>query len=67
MKSHYTWYNEIKSNYNNINIKNIDKIIEDEVGKVFEKVLEHCGIFKFDASGKEALDKFIKELQKEIK
>lgn len=67
MESHYTWYNEIKSNYNNININNIDKIIENEVGKVFEKVLEHCGIFKFDASGKEALDKFIKELQKEIK
>ena len=42
---------------------NIDKIIEDEVGFVFEKVLEDCGGFKWDKEGKEAMSRYINDLK----
>ena len=41
-------YNIDKKYFENtdINKENIDKIIEDEIGIVFAKVLEHAGVFK---------------------
>ena len=52
LKIHLDWFNEIKSKYNNLNEDNIDTIIEGEVGAVFAKVLEHCGVFKWNEDGK---------------
>ncbi len=46
LEKHADWANEIKTKYNDINSENIDKIIEDEIGIVFSKVLEHAGVFK---------------------
>lgn len=40
----------------NLNKDNIDDIIEEEIGLVFLKVLEDCGLFKNDV---EAFDKFL--------
>lgn len=57
------WYNEIKLKYNNINKDNIDSIIEDEVGFVFEKVLEHCGVFKWNEDGKKAMKNYMESLK----
>ena len=37
----------------------IDKIIEDEVGIVFMKVLEHAGVYKRTPEGKEAFRRFV--------
>ena len=63
LKPHLSWFNEIKDKYNDINKNNIDKIIEDEVGFVFEKVLEDCGVFKWDKEGKEAMSRYINDLK----
>ncbi len=41
---------------------NVEKILMEEVGIVFAKVLECCGVFKKTPQGSEALDKFIKSL-----
>ena len=41
----------------------IDKIIEDEVGFVFEKVLEDCGVFKWNEDGKKAMNKYMNDLK----
>ncbi|WP_297130715.1 UDP-glucose--hexose-1-phosphate uridylyltransferase [Terrisporobacter sp.] len=60
---HLAWFNEIKEKYNYIDKKNIDSIIEDEVGFVFEKVLEHCGVFKWDEDGKKAINKYLDSLK----
>lgn len=46
LEKHAAWAEEIKEKYHNINKENIDKIIEDEIGIVFAKVLEHAGVFK---------------------
>ena len=46
LEKHAAWAEEIKQKYNNITKENIDKIIEDEIGIVFAKVLSHAGVFK---------------------
>lgn len=46
LSKHADWAEEIKNKYSDINQANIDKIIEDEIGLVFSKVLEHAGVFK---------------------
>ena len=58
---HLSWFNEIKEKYSDINNSNIDKIIEDEVGFVFEKVLEDCGVFKWNEDGKKAMNKYMND------
>lgn len=63
---HSNWYKEILNNNTDINISNIDKIIEDEVGNVFKKVLEHCGVFKWNDNGKKAMEKYINNLKESI-
>lgn len=63
LKIHLDWFNEIKSKYDNLNKDNIDLIIEDEVGLVFKKVLEHCGVFKWNEDGKKAMKKYMNDLK----
>ena len=43
-------------------IDNIDQIINDEIGEVFKKVLEDCGVFKFGDKLAE-MDKFVKAIK----
>ena len=54
---------ELNVDLNDINNSNIDKIIEDEVGFVFEKVLEDCGVFKWNEDGKKAMNKYMNDLK----
>ena len=46
LEKHAAWVEEIKTKYRDINAQNIDKIIEDEIGLVFLKVLSHAGVYK---------------------
>ncbi|MBQ4119794.1 MAG: UDP-glucose--hexose-1-phosphate uridylyltransferase [Clostridia bacterium] len=46
LEKHSDWAEEIKQKYNDINKENIDKIIEDEIGIIFAKVLSDAGVFK---------------------
>ena len=63
LKIHLDWFNEIKSKHNNLNEDNIDTIIEDEVGSAFAKVLEHCGVFKWNEDGKKAMRKYMNDVK----
>ena len=58
--SHADWAESFAVNYSEINEENSMDIIKVEVGKVFATVLEHAGVFKRTAEGKEAFLKFIK-------
>lgn len=58
--SHADWAESFAVNYSEINEENSMDIIKAEVGKVFATVLEHAGVFKRTAEGKEAFLKFIK-------
>ena len=58
--SHADWAESFAVNYSEITVENAMDIIKAEVGKVFATVLEHAGVFKRTAEGKEAFLKFIK-------
>lgn len=65
LKIHLDWINEIEDR-NEFTEENIDSLIQKEIGEVFSKVLEHCGVFKWDNEGREALDRYITNLKLEI-
>lgn len=58
LSKHYAWAEHILQKYADINPGNIDKILEDEIGIIFSKVLEDAGVFKRDKQGKEAFIRF---------
>ncbi|MBM7835274.1 UDP-glucose--hexose-1-phosphate uridylyltransferase [Clostridium sardiniense] len=66
MKSHLDWFYDIKKKYSLINEENVQEIVNNEVSEVFTKVLEHCGVFKWDDNGKAAMERYIDVLKTEI-
>lgn len=59
LKKHADWVDEFSPKYDKIDAKNIDKIIQDEVGLVYASILEQAGVYKRDEKGKAAFLKFI--------
>ena len=55
---HLDWVEEIKSR-NNITAENCEKILRDEIGKVFADILCQCGVFDRNENGKKQFLKFI--------
>lgn len=55
---HTQWAEEIKKN-NNITPENCEKIIRDEIGKVFADILSQCGVFERTENGKKQFLQFI--------
>lgn len=63
LSKHYDWAEEIRAKYDLITKENIDKIIKDEIGIVFAKVLEHAGIYKRTPEGISAFKKFAESVK----
>ncbi|EPZ62630.1 putative galactose-1-phosphate uridyl transferase, C-terminal domain protein [[Clostridium] sordellii ATCC 9714] len=61
---HLEWFNYLKKKYGDFNKETIDDILKDEVGLIFKKVLEDCGVFKFDEEGLKARNRYIQNLKK---
>ncbi|MCC8065892.1 MAG: UDP-glucose--hexose-1-phosphate uridylyltransferase [Clostridiales bacterium] len=74
LSKHADWVEELKLKYRNSDCtvggigmaeplrflpESIDKIIEDEVGLVFSKVLEHAGVYKRTEEGQAAFLRFV--------
>ena len=59
LAKHADWVDSFKTKYDSITKENVEKIIKDEIGLVFSKVLEHAGVYKRDADGKAAFLRFI--------
>ena len=67
LSPHAAWAEEILEKYPEYRPENVSgqdkdelsQIIEKEIGIVFSKVLEHCGVFPDTASGREHFDRFI--------
>lgn len=57
--SHYIWVNEVVRRYPELNVENARHILEQEVGEVFRQVLEDAGVFKRNAEGQAAFDRFV--------
>ena len=58
---HKEWAESFKGNYT-ITAENAEKIVQDEVGKVFSKVLEHAGVYKRNEKGMAAFSKFVESV-----
>lgn len=62
LAKHADWVDEILPKYDSVTKENVMEILEKEVGIVFEKVLEHAGVYKRDADGQAAFMRFIDSL-----
>jgi len=61
LEKHADWVDGWINNHD-INSENIHGIVQDEISKVFVKVLECAGVYKRDEKGQEAFDRFVKTL-----
>lgn len=61
IEKHADWVEEWRSSYE-ITKENIHSIIQDEIGKVFVKVLECAGVYKRTEDGREAFERFLQSL-----
>ena len=55
---HYEWVEEIKNN-NTITPENCEKVLQDEIGKVFADILGQCGVYARNEEGKAQFLKFV--------
>lgn len=62
IEKHADWVEEFRPKYDTIDDSNVMKILQDEIGLVFSKVLEHAGVFKRSAEGQAAFDRFVQSL-----
>ncbi|MFA6829705.1 MAG: UDP-glucose--hexose-1-phosphate uridylyltransferase [Bacilli bacterium] len=58
-EKHEEWVKGFIGQYAEINPENIHTIIQNEIGKVFTKVLECAGVFKQNESGLEGIRRFV--------
>ena len=61
--SHYAWVKDVISRHPELNAENARYILDQEVGEVFLKVLLDAGVFKRNAEGKAAFDRFISHIR----
>ena len=61
LAKHADWADELKKTYS-FTQENVMPILQDEVGKVFAKVLEHAGVYKRTEEGKAAFLRFIRSV-----
>lgn len=58
IEKHADWVDEFRPKYPVISAENVDAVLKEEIGIVFKKVLEDAGVFKRDAKGQAAFDRF---------
>lgn len=58
---HQPWTDSLLAE-NEITVENVNQVVETAVGEVFKRVLEDAGVFKRDAKGQAAFEKFVQTL-----
>ena len=59
---HADWAEGVAQRHPELNSANVDGILEQEVGLVFQQVLEAAGVFKRDEAGQQAFRRFTDQL-----
>lgn len=67
LNKHGDFAKRIIEGYESIDDANIDKILYEEIGKVFMNVLENCGVFKKDENGEKAFQRCFEVIYENIK
>ena len=62
LEKHADWAEELKTRYT-FTADNVEGILQDEVGKVFARVLQDAGVYKCTPEGRAAFRKFIASVQ----
>lgn len=62
LEKHAEWVEEFSIKYDRIDSRNIDSILETEIGLVFMQVLEDAGVYKRTEEGQRAFQRFIEFL-----
>ncbi|MBR4138739.1 MAG: galactose-1-phosphate uridylyltransferase, partial [Lachnospiraceae bacterium] len=62
LSKHADWANQWMAG-KELTANNIHKVVQDEIGKVFAKVLECAGVYKCTADGRKAFDRFIEKIK----
>lgn len=62
IQKHADWVEEFLPEYTDVNAENIEHILQQEVGKVFCRVLEDAGVYKYTDEGLAAFHRFISVL-----
>ncbi|MBR4727412.1 MAG: UDP-glucose--hexose-1-phosphate uridylyltransferase, partial [Clostridia bacterium] len=58
-EKHADWVEGFLPAYADVTAETVGEILQAQVGKVFATVLEHAGVFKRDAAGAAAFDRFL--------
>ena len=59
IQKHAEWAMDILARHPELNAENVHSIVQDEVGHVFEQVLEDAGVYKMDAAGRAGFERFL--------
>lgn len=62
LAKHADWVEEFLPRYGEVTMETIPGILQDEVGKVFARVLEDAGVYKCTPEGREGFDRFLKSV-----
>lgn len=62
LEKHADWVEGFLPGYQEVSRDNIMDILHKEIGDVFMQVLEDAGVYKRDAEGQAAFDRFVKTL-----
>ena len=62
LAKHADWVKAFLPRYSSVTEENIEHILQQEIGKVFVKVLEDAGVYKCTKEGRDAFLKFVKTL-----
>ncbi|MDD3413925.1 MAG: UDP-glucose--hexose-1-phosphate uridylyltransferase [Lachnospiraceae bacterium] len=59
IEKHGDWVDEFLKKYSVVDEKNIDTILQDEIGMIFMQVLEQAGVYKNNQKGLKNFEKFV--------
>jgi len=59
LEKHADWVDGFRPRYGEINAENVEGILQEEVGRVFARVLEDAGVYKCTEEGREAFGRFL--------
>ena len=62
LKKHADWVADFLHRYDSVTEENIEEILQQEIGKVFVKVLEDAGVYKCTEEGRVAFLRFLNTL-----
>ena len=63
LEKHAAWYRTLRAAHPAVTEEHVDGILRDAIGAVFLQVLTHAGVFKRDAAGMAAFDRWIESVE----